>query len=74
MKEEKSPTRAEQPRKTVDLVVHATNGEVSPETMGAAVQEPTVLIWKTLHHARWWQVLVTFPIMKVAITVTYVII
>ena len=74
MEEEKSPTRAKQLCKTADLVVHATNGVVSPKTMGAAIQEPTVLVWKTLYHARWWQVLVTFPIMKVAITVTYVII
>ena len=74
MEEEKSPTRSEQPRKTTDLVVHATNGVVSPKTMGLVAQEPMVLVRKTLHHARWWQVLVTFPIMKVAITVTYVII
>ena len=74
MEEEKSPTKAKQPHKTANLAVHATNGAVSPETIGAAVQEPVVLVRKILRHARWWQVLVTLPIMKVAITVTYVII
>ena len=46
MEEEKSPTRAEKPCKTADLVVHVTNRAVSPKTMGATVQEPAVFIRK----------------------------
>ena len=55
MEEEKSPTRAEQLRKTADLVVHTIDGVANLEIMKAADREPAINIVKIPYHTKWWQ-------------------
>ena len=74
MKGENSPTKAEHSHKITDQLILAIDEEVSPEIMRAMDQGSVVIIMKTPHHAKWWQVPVTLPIKKSTITVIYVII
>ena len=74
MKVEKSPTKAEYSHKIADQLVLAINEEVNLETMKAVDQEQVVIALKTLHHARWWQVMDALLIRRVVIIVIYGII
>ena len=66
MEEEKSPTKAEQLRKTAELAVLTTDGVANPEITKATDREPAVNIVKILYHAKWWQAQDEPPMQKVA--------
>ena len=74
MEEEKSPTRTEQIRKTIDLVVLTTDGVSNPEITKAVDRELAVNTVKILQHAKWWQAQDDPPMQKVTTAVISVII
>ena len=74
MDKEKNPNKAEQQHKIVGQLVLSIDEAINLKTMKAVNQGVATNVLRTLHHARWWQVLDALLIRRAVITVIYVII
>ena len=73
--EGKNPIKSRLPHKVIGLAtlttIHAIDKEANPELLKVVDQGEKITMLKIPHHAKWEQALVTLPIRRAVINVTF---